>query len=208
MCFLNDNSMFFILVRKDLFMNLGILKKSFFNKPTITVAKNLLGKFLVHKSLVGKIVETEAYLKDDPASHAFKGKTERNKSVFGRPGISYVYFTYGMHYCFNVVTNKGFGEAILIRALEPIEGIEIMKKNRKTSDVKNLCSGPAKLTIALGITRKEDSIDLIDKKSSLKLMQGKKESFKIVATKRIGISQAKEKQYRFYIKDSEWVSKK
>lgn len=199
---------FLYFLEKNSVMSFAILKKSFFNKPTIKVAKNLLGKFLVHKNLVGKIVETEAYLKNDPASHAFKGKTERNKSVFGRPGISYVYFTYGMHYCFNVVTNKGFGEAILIRALEPVEGVEIMKKNRKMNEIKNLCSGPAKLTIALGIIRKEDGVDLTNKNSSLKLMQGKKEKFKIVATQRVGISQAKEKPYRFYIKGSEFVSRK
>ncbi|MBI5066126.1 DNA-3-methyladenine glycosylase [Candidatus Woesearchaeota archaeon] len=189
-------------------MHLKTLPKSFFNKSTIEIARNLLGKYLVHKNLVGKIVETEAYLKNDPASHAFKGKTERNKSVFGKPGISYVYFTYGMHYCFNVVTNKGFGEAILIRALEPVEGVEVMKKNRKTNDLKNLCSGPAKLTIALEITRNEDGADLLSKNSDLKLMQGKKENFKIVSTQRIGISQAKEKLLRFYIKGSEFVSRK
>ncbi len=184
------------------------LSKSFFNKSTLEVAKGLLGKYLVHDELIGKIVETEAYLRNDSASHAFKGKTERNKSVFGKPGTAYVYFTYGMYNCFNVVTNKGFGEAILIRALEPIEGIDVMKENRKTNEVKKLCSGPAKLVIAMGINRKDDGVDLLSEKSHLKLMHGKKEKIKIVATRRIGISQAKEKLYRFYIEGSEWVSKK
>ena len=185
-----------------------ILSESFFNKSTLKTAKDLLGKYLVHQNLVGKIVETEAYLKNDPASHSFKGKTERNKSVFGRLGTAYVYFTYGMHHCFNVVTNKGFGEAILIRALEPISGIKIMQKNRKLNDVKNLCNGPAKLTLALGINRTNDGVNLLDKNSSLRLMQDKKEKFEIFATNRIGISQAKEKLYRFYVKDSEFVSRK
>ncbi len=188
------------------------LPKSFFKKSTIDIAKALLGVYLVHEwkkeIFVGKIIETEAYLKNDPASHAFKGKTERNKSVFNKPGTAYVYFTYGMHHCFNVVTNKGFGEAILIRAVEPIKGIELMKKNRKTEDIHNLCNGPAKLTQAFQISRKEDELNLLNENSKLRLrIPHKKEKIQIVSAKRIGISQAKDKLYRFYVKGSKFVSR-
>jgi len=175
-----------------------ILSKAFFNKSTLNVAKGLLGKYLLHHTkagiIAGKIVETEAYLKDDPASHSFNGRTMRNSSMFKEAGTSYVYFTYGMYHCFNVVTNKeGVGEAVLIRALEPVEGIEIMKKNRGITDTQNLCSGPAKLFIALGITKEYDGLDLLSKDSSLKLTEGEekigiKESFEVIETTRIGIS--------------------
>ncbi len=189
------------------------LPKSFFNKSTIEIAKALLGVYLVRKTnegrFVGKIVETEAYLKNDPACHASRGMTKRNKTMFEKAGTAYVYFTYGMHHCFNVVTNnKGIGEAALIRAIEPIEGINLMKKNRKTKDIYNLCSGPAKLTQAFQISRKEDGVDLLNENSKLRLiMLSEKEKIEIVAAKRIGISQAKDKLYRFYVKGSRFVSK-
>src|SRR3989338_1070928 len=129
-----------------------MLDKSFFKKSTLNAAQNLLGCYLIHNNCTGKIVETEAYLHNDKASHSFKGKTNRNEAMFSEAGKAYVYFTYGMHHCFNVVTNKkGVGEAVLIRALELIKGIEIMKKRRKTNNVRDLCNGPAKLVIAFGI---------------------------------------------------------
>ena len=135
-----------------------LLSKSFFKKDTVAVAKALLGKFLVRETskgrIVAKIVETEAYLFDDPASHSFCGETSRNAPMFGVPGKSYVYFTYGMYNCLNVTTNKkGVGEAVLVRALESVEGIGIMKGNRGDVEEKNLCNGPGKLAIALGVTR-------------------------------------------------------
>jgi DNA-3-methyladenine glycosylase len=113
-----------------------------------------------------------------------------------------------MYHCFNVVTNKkGIGEAVLIRAVEPIEGIEIMKKNRKIDEEKNLCNGPAKLTISFGIDKKLNGVNLLDKKSSLKLMQGEEEEFETAEAKRIGISDGVDLPYRFYIKGNIWVSK-
>jgi len=185
--------------------------RSLINKKTIEVAKSLLGKHIVHKTKegtsIGKIVETEAYLSDDPASHSSRGKTKRNEKMFGPPGKAYVYIIYGMYNCFNVVTQpEGKGEAVLIRALEPISGIELMKKRRKTDKIKNLCSGPGKLTTALGITKDHNGADLI--KSSLKIISPKnKEKFDIILTSRIGITKGADLKLRFYIKDSEFVSR-
>ncbi len=188
--------------------------KSFFKKDTIAVAKALLGKLLIRETpsglIVARIVETEAYLLDDPASHSFNGRTPRNAPMFGVSGKSYVYFTYGMYNCLNVTTNKkGVGEAVLIRALEPVEGIEIIKRNRGNVEEKNLCNGPGKLTIAFGITKEENDIDLLDEGSELRLMAtGKARDFEIVETTRVGISKATEIQQRFYIKRNKWVSSK
>ncbi|MCK5321572.1 DNA-3-methyladenine glycosylase [Candidatus Pacearchaeota archaeon] len=190
------------------------LPKSFFKKDTVAVAKALLGKLLVRETpkgrIIAKIVETEAYLFDDPASHSFRGETPRNAPMFNVPGRSYVYFTYGMYNCLNVTTNKkGIGEAVLIRALEPVEGIRIMEKNRGNVEEKNLCNGPGKLTMALGITREQNDIDLLDRRSELKLVgSGEKENFEIVEATRIGISKAVEIPHRFYVLGNKWVSQK
>ncbi|MDP3727967.1 MAG: DNA-3-methyladenine glycosylase [bacterium] len=180
-----------------------------FKKDTKDFAQELLGMYLIHESpegkTIGKIVETEAYLWNDPAAHSFRGKTMRNSPMFGKPGTAYVYFTYGMHYCFNVVTaNVGIGEAVLIRALEPIEGIELMKKRRKREDLYNLCNGPAKLVQAMGISKEHNTHFLLHK--PLYLEERKKEMFSIVKKTRIGISLAKNKLFRFYIKGNDFVS--
>ncbi len=191
-----------------------LLTKSFFNKTTIEIAKSLLGKRVIHKTcngiLSGKIVETEAYLEKDPASHSFRGQTTRNSAMFGNPGGAYIYFTYGMHHCFNIVTNKkGIGEAVLIRALEPLKGIELMKQARNTHKIENLCSGPGKLVQALNISKDHNGISLIDKNSPLILSNGDNISEdNIVKTKRIGISTGIELPHRFYIKDNPFISRK
>ena len=137
-----------------------ILPREFYSRDTVTVAKSLLGKKIVRRigkqEISGIIIETEAYRHaDDPASHAFRKITERNKVMFDEVGKAYVYFTYGMHYCFNVVAKSSKFEAgaVLIRAITPEKGIEIMEKNRGTKDRKKLTNGPAKLTQALGITK-------------------------------------------------------
>jgi len=181
---------------------------SFFSKPTLNLAKSLLGSYLIHKTpqgiISGIIIETEAYLNDDPASHSFNGKTKRNSPMFLPPGHVYIYFTYGMHYCFNIVSNKeGIGEAILIRSLEPLKGINLMKNRRKTQDLHNLCSGPAKLVQALGITKDQNSLPL---QGNLKIIP-KEQSFTIVTTTRIGISHGSFLPYRFYIKGNIFLSK-
>ncbi|MDR2428972.1 MAG: DNA-3-methyladenine glycosylase, partial [Candidatus Margulisbacteria bacterium] len=132
------------------------LRQKFFEQPTVELAKALLGKYLVYGRLRGKIVETEAYLyRGDPGCHAHKGQTPRNAPMFGPAGRTYVYFIYGMYHCLNIVSGKtGEGEAVLIRALEPAQGLETMQKNRRTLKLENLCNGPGKLTQAFGLTRK------------------------------------------------------
>jgi len=196
----------------------SILPKKFYERDPKDVAIDLLGKILVRETkegiMKGKIVETEAYYgKNDPASHAFKGKTSRSKIMWEGGGKAYVYFTYGMHFLLNVVTGKkGKPSAVLIRALEPLEGIEIMKKNRKISKIKNLrnlTNGPGKLTQAFGITKKQNGIDMTKKQNGLYITmptKSKIQRLSIVSTSRIGISTGKEKKLRFYIKGNKFVS--
>ena len=172
---------------------------------TKKVARDLLGKTLVRKvgkrMLSGVIIETEAYKgKNDPASHSSRKKTERNKIMFGEVGRAYVYFTYGMHYCFNVTAKKEEDEsgAVLIRAIQPIQGIKHMIKNRKTSILSNLTNGPGKLTQAMQITLKEYNLDLT-KNSSLFIIDGEKPA-KIIANPRIGIKTGVNKLWNFSCK--------
>jgi DNA-3-methyladenine glycosylase len=142
-----------------------ILPRSFYERETIRVARKLLGCFLVHReeegTTIGRIVEDEAYVEQDPAAHSFNGMTERNRVMFGQAGHAYVFFVYGKHFCVNAVTGaEGKGEAVLIRALEPVEGIVLMQARRLTDKIADLCSGPGKLTQALHITMQEKSEDL------------------------------------------------
>ncbi len=182
-----------------------ILPREFYSKDTVTVAKNLLGKKIIRKigynEISGIITETEAYRhKDDPASHAFRKITDRNKVMFGDVGFAYVYFTYGMHFCFNIVAKnpKKVAGAVLIRAIEPEKGIKIMQKNRGIQNLKNLTNGPAKLAQALDITKEHYGLDLT-KKSKLYITEGIK-SEKITASQRIGITKAVDKLWNFKIK--------
>ena len=184
---------------------MNILPRRFYVSDTKKVARDLLGKTLVRKVgkrvLSGVIIETEAYKgKNDPASHSSRKKTERNKIMFGEVGRAYVYFTYGMHYCFNVTAKKEEDEsgAVLIRAIQPIQGIKHMIKNRKTSIVSNLTNGPGKLTQAMQITLKEYNLDLT-KNSSLFIIDGEKPA-KIIAKPRIGIKIGVNKLWNFSYK--------
>lgn len=177
----------------------------------LNAAKDLLGYKLVHETAegltAGIIVETEAYRSDDPASHTYRGQTARNAVMFGPAGGAYVYFTYGMHYCFNVVTGpEGDGQAVLIRALEPTEGIELMKKRRLMDDLHQLTNGPAKLVQAMGISKSDYGANLLNG-GKLRIEPGIKPD-KITRTTRIGIKQAIEHPWRFYITGSQFVSKK
>jgi len=192
------------------------LQREFYERDTITVARNLLGKYLVHEidegTLIGKIVETEAYIgPDDAAAHTCNGlRSSRTEVIFGAGGYAYVYMIYGMYYCFNIVSNvKEKPEAVLIRALEPVEGIEIMKKHRKLDKLKNLCNGPGKLCSAMSITKKENSVDLCGE--SLYLLDKSNVSDEdILSTPRINVDyagEAKDYPWRFIIKDNKFISK-
>ncbi len=191
-------------------------------KPSIEAAPLLLGWDLVRSTPAGavkaRIVETEAYHQDDPASHSFRGLTARTAPMFEAGGTIYVYFTYGMHYCLNIVTGRaGRGEAVLIRAAEPLDGIDIMLKNRygmQTQDshsdagaVRNLCNGPGKLAQALAITSTELSGKKLNKLTILLEPGIQVKPANIVAGPRIGIRQAAEQPWRFYVKGSPFVSK-
>ena len=142
------------------------LSRSFYERPAPVVAKALIGMLLVHDAPDGRaggiIVETEAYRQTDPASHSFRGKTARNASMFGPGGHGYVYFTYGVHWCFNVVAgHEGFGEGCLIRAIEPTIGIPHMQRRRRTEVLRDLARGPGRLAEALAIGRALDGVDLV-----------------------------------------------
>jgi DNA-3-methyladenine glycosylase len=157
--------------------------------------------------LVGRIVETEAYQEDDPASHSFRGPTERNAVMFGPAGYVYVYFTYGMHQCMNVVTGRaGEGSAVLLRAVEPIEGLDAMAARRGSADPRLLCSGPARLAQAFGIDRGEDGIELSET-SGLWLTQGLPvRDHDVVVGTRVGIRRGIDRPWRFRVRGSAYVS--
>lgn len=175
------------------------------------VAPRLLGCELL-SSINGltarvKIVEVESYRQDDAASHSFRGQTARTATMFGPSGHAYVYFTYGMHYCLNVVTGEaGVGQGVLIRAVEPIEGVENLQINRQVSRLVDLTNGPAKLTKALGVNHDYNGHDL--RKPPLQLV--KRPVLKpddIITTTRVGISRDIDRPWRFYIKNNPYVSK-
>lgn len=187
-----------------------MLPESFFNQKVEELANVLLGCELVHKTKEGTtggiIVETESYHQTDEASHSFNGKTKRTEVMFGPPGHAYIYFTYGMHYCFNIVAEEeGIGAGVLIRALEPTRGIELMKKRRNQDNIHNLCNGPAKLVQALAISKADYGKALY--RGDLYLIQPKIKDIKIAFGPRIGISKAQEKPWRFWIENNPFVSR-
>jgi DNA-3-methyladenine glycosylase len=193
------------------------LPKEFFIRDLHIVAKELLGKFFIRnfrgKILAGKIVEVEAYDGAvDEAAHTFRGKTKRNQVMFENGGLLYVYFTYGMHYCCNVVAGKeNEGKAILIRALEPIDGIEQMSQNRfgkkeiSSKELINLTNGPAKICSAFQIARKENGTDLTGNEIFI-CGSNKLTKSEIGVSTRIGIKKSLDLPWRYYIKDNPFVS--
>ena len=199
--------------------NLKKLKRSFYTRDLLLVAEELLGKIIVKADgkipLAGRIVEVEAYDgRVDEAAHTYTGKTNRNRIMFEEGGYFYVYFTYGAHFCCNVVTGEaGHGTAVLIRAVEPLAGMEQMAINRYGKNLVNekekfnLTSGPGKVCQAFGITREYYGEDLMRGRVYL-LNQKKVPEDKIVRTTRIGIKKSTELRWRFYIKDNPFVSRK
>ena len=194
------------------------LSRSFYARPTRQLARALLGCRLVRmidgERLAGIIVETEAYIGErDLACHARFGRTSRNAVMYGRPGLAYVYFTYGMHWMLNVVSEAAeYPAAALIRALEPAEGIERMSQQRGLREVRDLCRGPARLTQALRIDRALNGVDLCDRHSALWIEAGGQMSTRsILRGPRIGLFRTpepwKSKPWRYWVKDSPFVSK-
>lgn len=188
------------------------IERVFFNRPAAQVARDLLGTYVVHRlggcELAGRIVETEAYLGvGDPAAHFARGVTERTRVIFGPPGHAYVYLSYGMHECLNLVTEPdGQPGCVLIRALEPLCGIEEMQRRRpKAKRLHDLASGPGKLTQAMGITREHYGADVTRGPLQVRLPKAP-EAFEIQTATRIGISVSRELPLRFFIKGNPHVS--
>ncbi|MEI8134168.1 MAG: DNA-3-methyladenine glycosylase [bacterium] len=188
-------------------------ERSFFARPATRVARDLLGCY-VHrrikgKEMIGRIVETEAYHQDDPASHSYRGITPRTELMFGEAGYAYVYFTYGMHFCMNVVTGAiGTGEAVLFRALEPVSGTsEMFIRRIKAKTERDLLSGPAKICQAFDVGKPKHGEDFVYAKN-LYLTQGSlRSNEKTLTTTRVGISVGIEKKWRFIIDGNPFVSK-
>lgn len=194
------------------------IQRDFYMQDAVNTAKNLIGKILVRKTkegiTKGIIVETEAYMGEtDKAAHSYKApRSQRTYIQYNEGGYAYIYLIYGMHYCMNIVTNvKDVPHAVLIRALEPVEGIEIMKKRRNTSDIKNLCNGPGKLCKAMAINQKCYGMDLCGDELYLEYSDKKIDEKDITATPRINIDYAEEAKnfpWRFILKDSNYISVK
>src|SRR5947209_8287263 len=164
------------------------LRKSFFNRSVHQVAPELIGATLLFRGVGGIIVEVEAYHHTDPAAHSYGGETARNAVMFGPPGYAYVYRSYGIHWCLNFVCEqKGSASAVLIRALEPTEGLAAMHRRRRTADLRLLCSGPGRLTEALGITHARNGLALDQAPFELRSGNGARD---VVAGLRIGITKA------------------
>jgi DNA-3-methyladenine glycosylase len=190
-----------------------VLPRRFYNRPTLDVARDLIGKVLVHETRAGLasgvIVEAEAYIgESDPACHAAPGPTKRNAPLYGPPGIAYVYLNYGIHYLVNAVTEaEGWPAAILIRALEPKDGVALMRRRRgkrPDSDVNDLCRGPGNLTKALGITLEENRFDLTG--SALRIEDHRLPKRRVTWSRRIGINVGVEQEWRVTAVDSAAVS--
>jgi len=181
------------------------LRRSFFGRPVLEVAPELIGATLLVNGVGGVIVEVEAYHHTDPAAHSYNGQTERNAVMFGPPGYAYVYRSYGIHWCLNFVCEAaGSASAVLIRALEPLAGIAAMRRRRGLPDVRALCSGPGKLCEALSVTRRHNGLALDRPPFELR---ARAEKPGIAVGPRIGITKAVDHPWRFGLKGSRFLSK-
>jgi DNA-3-methyladenine glycosylase len=182
------------------------LRRAFFNRSVHEVAPDLIGATMLVNGVGGIIVEVEAYHQTEPAAHSFRGPTPRNMVMFGPAGFSYVYRSYGIHWCVNFVCEKpGSASAVLIRALEPTHGLAVMRRRRGLEDERSLCSGPGKLCAALGITIKHSELPLDQPPFALHARVGKVD---VVTGVRIGITKAADLPWRYGLKDSKFVSKR
>jgi DNA-3-methyladenine glycosylase len=182
-----------------------MLRRSFFARSVHEVAPDLIGVTLLVDGVGGRIVEVEAYDQEDPASHAYRGRTPRNKSMFGPPGHAYVYRSYGIHWCLNLVCgDEGVPEAALVRALEPTAGIPVQRRRRGVRELRALCSGPGKLCQALAITREQDGLAL--DRAPFRL-EARTRAPEIVTAPRIGLTRATELSWRYLEESSPFVSR-
>jgi DNA-3-methyladenine glycosylase len=181
------------------------LSKDFFTRSVHEVAPELVGATLLVDGVGGPIVEVEAYDHEDPAAHGYRGKTERNASMFGPPGHAYVYRSYGIHWCLNVVCeSEGVASAVLIRALEPTQGVERMRDRRGLDDLRLLCAGPGRLCQALGITGEHDGLPLDEPPFELLAREAEPE---LAVGPRIGITKASEQPWRYGLAGSPYLSR-
>ncbi len=187
------------------------LREEFYRRPAIQVAHELLGKIVVHQGTAGRIVEVEAYLgTSDLAAHASAGITNRTRVLFGPPGRAYVYLIYGMHECLNFVAEpEGHAGCVLIRALEPLSGLELMKQRRRGARRRvDLCSGPGKLTAALGITRALNGVNVTVPGPFEVRAPDDSVPFEMATSERIGITECADWPLRFYVRGSPYVSRR
>jgi DNA-3-methyladenine glycosylase len=181
------------------------LSKAFFRRSVHEVAPDLIGATLLFNGVGGRLVEVEAYHHTDPAAHSYRGPTARNAVMFGPPGYAYVYRSYGIHWCLNLVCEpKGSASAVLIRALEPIDGLPLMRRRRGLTDVRFLGAGPGRVCEALGITAAHNGLALDEPPFALFARTGDVE---VIAGPRIGITKAAEKPWRYGLKGSAFLSK-
>lgn len=185
------------------------LPASFYDRPVLEVARELVGCVLSHDRCAGVIVEAEAYHQSEPGSHAYIGQRPRTRSLFGRPGIAYVYRSYGVHACINAVSEaEGVGAAALIRALEPLDGIEIMRERRGLWRLQDLCSGPGKLTQALGIELEHDGVDLARGPIVISEPLPEWRDVEVISGCRIGLTKAVQLPWRYCADGSRFLSRR